>query len=66
MASVTGGRCDFCGKPVVYTRDVTGCLHPMCADETYPRVAPGPRVRQDLCALSYCPKHAEMGNVKKP
>jgi hypothetical protein len=66
MSAVTGGRCDFCGKPVAYKCDATGCLHAMCADDTYPRVDPGPRCRREFFMLTYCPVHAELGNVKKP
>jgi hypothetical protein len=66
MSAVTGGRCDFCGKPVVFKCDATGCLHAMCANDTYPQVAPSLQYRRELDSRTYCPEHADLGNVTKP
>jgi hypothetical protein len=66
MTAVNGGRCDFCGKPVAFKCDATGCLHAMCVDDTYPRVAPSPQYRRDPRSRTYCPKHADLSSVAKP
>jgi hypothetical protein len=60
MTAVTGGHCDYCGKPVAFKCDAPGCLHAMCADDTYPRVAPRLQYGTDPRSRTYCPEHAEL------